>query len=216
MALKGTLPLFHWRIFSPRAIICDRDQQEEVKPVRNKKVRLALLIGVLVLVLGGAYLLMPLLNTEAPTTRTPETTTDAERFADFMAEDQAGNPVRLSDFIDQPTIVFFWTTWCGFCKQGMDELALLHELDDSIQILAVNLSTMGRGRDEAELGRAFMEESDFPFVSIYDVNGEAERAYTVTAVPLTLFIRADGTLYYSQLGLMRAEAMAQFIADYFH
>jgi len=174
----------------------------------SKKVRLALLAGVFVLVLGGAYLLMPLLNPEMPM-RTPEVATDAERFTDFLAEDQTGNTVHLSDFIDQPTIVFFWTTWCRFCKDGMDELVLLYEMDTGNQILAVNLSTMGHGRDEAELGRAFMEESNFPFVSIYDVNGEAERAYITMGVPLTLFIRADGTLYHTELGLLSAEAMAQ-------
>ena len=182
------------------------------------KVRALVLIGVLILVLGGAYLLLPMLNTETelpiPITPMRELPPDAYLFLDFAAEDQEGNPVYLSDFIDRPTIVFFWTSWCGFCKLGMDELQILYDqTGDEIRILAVNLSVMGNRRGELELGRAYMEEMGFSFSSIYDVQGEAERAYSVTGVPFTLFIGSDGLLYHSQLGMMNAEVLA-YLVDY--
>ena len=179
----------------------------------RKQVRIVALICALGLVIGGAYLLsghiLPEETVELPI---GEAVADAERFLDFSAEDQAGNPVYLSDFIDRATVVYFWTSWCGFCTLGMDELELLYEsMGEQVQILAVNLSTWSRGRDEAVLGRLFMEEADFSFFSIYDANGEAAELYGITAVPMLLFIDANGRLTHQQLGFLSAEAMEAHI-----
>lgn len=178
----------------------------------KEKLRLLLIVGVLVLVLGGAYLFVTLVDTEPPVMVRTGATALAR---DFTAEDEAGNMVQLSELIDQPTLVYFWTTWCDFCTRGMDELALLYEeVGDEMQILAVNLSTFGNRRGEAELGRAFMEEMDFSFSSLYDTQGEASRAYGVTAIPMMLLLGADGTLYHSQLGFMELDAMRELIAEF--
>jgi len=181
----------------------------------NKKIRIAVLLILLLALLGGAYLLYSRLSLPEQAVR-PELPTQADdsaRFPNFSAEDQEGNPVYLSDFIDRPTVVLFWTSWCSFCKLGMDAMAEVYELTgDEVQFLAVNLSTMGSGRDELTIGRTFMEEAGFPFISIYDIYGEAERAYGVTAVPLMLFIEADGTLVHQQLGFLAADALVQYVA----
>ena len=173
--------------------------------------RVLIILGVLVLLFVGAYLLYNQIGYQ-PAPLISGSRDLGEGFLDFPAEDQAGNAVYFSDFIDQPTIAFFWTSWCGFCKLGMDELVDLYEqIGDQVQILLVNLSWMGNR--ELILGRDFMEASDFPFASIYDIEGEAERLYAVNAVPLTLFLDADGTIHHRQLGLMNADAMLQVVSE---
>jgi len=192
-----------------------------------KKSRLILLVCALLILVGGAYFVFqmdfanqqPVLPTPPPVVDPEEEddngeAVERETFLDFAAEDQDGNPVRLSDFIDEPTIVFLWTSWCPACKIGMDELQMFYEEGSSegIQILAVNLSTMSRGGDEAALGRTYMEESTFSFASIYDIYGEAQAAYRIHAVPLMLFVNADGSIAHQQLGALRVPGLVQYAA----
>ena len=171
--------------------------------------RTILLICVLVLIFVGAYLAYQALLPSSPPERW-ELTDEGEFFYDFAAEDQAGNAVRFSDFIDRPTVAFFWTSWCGACKLGMEILEFLYEqLDDEVQILAVNLSTLGNR--ELIHGREFMEESDLPFFSIYDINGEAVHLYGLNAVPVMLFIGTDGRVHHRHLGVMGIDSMLDMI-----
>jgi len=174
--------------------------------------RAVIILCILILLFVGAYLLYNQFGSQPELQISGSRDLD-EGFLDFQAEDQAGNAVYFSDFLDRPTIAFFWTTWCSFCKLGIDELVdLYEELGDEMQILLVNLSQM-MGNRELILGREFMEASDFPFVSIYDIEGEAERLYAVTGVPMILFFDADGAIYHRQLGYMSADAMLQVMAD---
>ena len=173
--------------------------------------RVVIILCVLLVLLVGAYLLYNHFGNQLE----PQISGSREigdGFLDFSAEDQAGDAVYFSDFIDRPTVAFFWTSWCGFCKLGMEELVELYEqMDDQAQILLVNLSRMGNR--ELILGREFMEASDFPFASIYDIAGEAERLYAVNAVPLTLFLDADGSIRHRQLGLIDLSAMLQIVGE---
>ncbi|MCL2588286.1 MAG: TlpA family protein disulfide reductase [Oscillospiraceae bacterium] len=171
----------------------------------QKKRSLLLLILCLAVVFLGAFLLYNITTGNPQDTITPETLEafDGLDILSFSAEDQSGNPVQLSDFLGRPTIVYFWTSWCGWCTRGMEELDFLYRQEgDNIQVIAVNLPHLGRSRGELAAGRAFMEESWFTFPSIYDVDGEAQYIYSVTAVPRTLFINSDGTLLHDQLGFL--------------
>jgi len=177
----------------------------------NKKIKIIALLCALVLVNGVAFIAFrtAYAPAEPPTVNTQE----GEPYIDFAAEDAASNPVRLSDFIGKPTIVYFWTTWCGFCTRGMDELQTLQDsLGGQVQILAVNLPTMGGMTNEAELGRAYMTEMNFGFPSIYDVYGEALSAYRITGVPLILFIDSDGNIVDRILGFADANVLAEYVA----
>lgn len=172
--------------------------------------RVLALLGALAVLLGSAFLAYQILQPLGPE-EVPELAEDVDPVLDFAAETQTGDAVMLSDFIGQePTLAFFWTSWCGACKIGMEVLTVLHEqVGDAVQILAVNLSTMGH--DELALGRAFMEENDLPFSSIYDIEGEAARLYGVNAVPLMLFIGTDGGIHHRHLGVMPLDSMVQIL-----
>ncbi|MCL2569031.1 MAG: TlpA family protein disulfide reductase [Oscillospiraceae bacterium] len=167
---------------------------------KKQIIPILLLLGLLIL-LGGAYLLYGSLTAEPspPTITAPTITTP-----DFAAEDQAGIPVFLSDFLgDRPTVVYFWTSWCTWCTQGMEELeSFYQQVGDQFQILAVNLTQLGQRRGELDAARAFMEEDRFTFPSLYDIYGDAQSAYAVRGVPMALFIDSDGALAHSQLGFM--------------
>jgi len=175
----------------------------------NPLKRVFFVICALAVLLGSAFLAYQVLQPLGPD-ETPELAEDVEPLLDFAAETQEGDAVYFSDFIHQPMVALFWTSWCGACKLGMEVLDVLYEqVGDEVQILAVNLSTLGHR--ELIHGREFMEASDFSFSSIYDINGEAARLYGVNAVPIMLFIGADGGIHHQHVGIMSMDGMLEVI-----
>jgi cytochrome c biogenesis protein CcmG/thiol:disulfide interchange protein DsbE len=87
-------------------------------------ISLAVLIGLLV---------------TSPLTRAAETAPD---WALTSSEDET---IRLStELRQQPVILFFWATWCPYCKALMPHLQSMQlEYGDSIKILAINFREKG-------------------------------------------------------------------------
>ena len=184
----------------------------------NKKLILVLLLlGFVALFFGALWFYATFEGeTAAPIPVIEDSNRPAESDAyDFHAEDQAGNPVQISDYLGQrPTIVYFWASWCTWCTRGMDELTLLYdEMGDTVQILAVNLPHLGGAPNELAEGRALMEARGFPFSSIYDVDGEAQALFSVTGVPRALFIDADGALVHDQLGFLDFDGLVGIVTQ---
>lgn len=140
--------------------------------------------------------------------------TAEEKAADFGVEDQDGSQVRLSDFYGKPIVVNFWATWCGPCKvelPAFDEAYAAHQ--DEVTFLMVNITD---GFSETVEGtKQFVEENGYAFPVYFDTSLEAYRAYRVTAIPMTLFIDADGKLISSELGAMSESTLAGYLKEYF-
>jgi len=116
---------------------------------------------------------------------------ELQQAPDFAMTDEAGNEIRLSDFIGRPVILNFWATWCPSCVQESPHFETLHqEMGDAIEILKVVLldgQRETRGRVDA-----FMAENDYTFPLYFDTTGQASRAFGVSFIPVTFFINAEG------------------------
>ncbi|MCL2843199.1 MAG: TlpA family protein disulfide reductase [Oscillospiraceae bacterium] len=178
------------------------------------KKRLLLLILALVVLIGGSSLAYHLLSdqTQTPVVNMRDSETG---FLDFAAEDQDGNPTRLSDVITgRPAVVYFWATWCRFCTMGLEELLTLYDIEgERVQFLGLNASHLGLAHGEADAGRAYWVEHGFPFPTLYDVYAEAVQVYDVTGIPFALFIDSGGNIAHRQIGFQNAAAMAELIAE---
>lgn len=64
----------------------------------------------------------------------------AEMAPDWMLVSAQGEDVRLSDEVrQQPVVLFFWATWCPYCKALMPHLQSIRlEYGQDIEILAIN------------------------------------------------------------------------------
>lgn len=85
--------------------------------------------------------------------------------------------VRLSAAVQQqPVILFFWATWCPYCKALMPHLQSIHEeYGDSIKILAINI------RDDAD-PVAFMQRTGYDLTVLLDGDEVAE-LYEIWGTP---------------------------------
>lgn len=136
-----------------------------------------------------------------------ETTEDTEYAAlgeiapDIVVTDLEGNNKQLSEYFGKPTIMVFWATWCGYCKDELPALEMLKEkYGDSINALALN------GGDSAEDIKDFMEENNYTFETVM-VGIEESIKFDAQSIPVTAILDSEGTIEFFTRGSLDAETM---------
>ena len=111
----------------------------------------------------------------------------------FTVYNLDGNEVNLSDFFGKPIIVNFWASWCGPCKMEMPDFNEAHgNYKDDITFLMVNMTD--GSRETVEVASSFIEEQGYTFPVYYDTSYSAAITYSVSSLPTTYFINAEGKL----------------------
>ena len=195
----------------------------------KKKTSLVVLILVLVVLIGGAYMLYGRLSADAQpdnlsaqapqTTQTPgetgapqdsaapeETEPPKVEAPDFTAVDADGTEVKLSDYVGKPIVLNFWASWCSPCKSEMPEFnAAWEELDGEVQFLMVNMTD--GARETVESAREYVEGEGFTFPVLFDTKSEAAIAYSAYSLPTTYFIDAEGYVTARAVGAIDGETL---------
>lgn len=107
----------------------------------------------------------------------PASAVAAEVAPDWSLVSSTGETIRLSEEVEQQTtVLFFWATWCPYCKALMPHLQSIRlEHGDNVKILAINF----REDDDPV---AFIEDAGYDFTVLPD--GDAIAAtYGVHGTP---------------------------------
>ena len=137
---------------------------------------------------------------------------------DFEISDFDGARHRLSDFRGKPVYVNFWATWCIPCQRELPEIQeLLDRHEDDLAIITVNTN------EPLDRAKAF-------FANIEKLNGEPGVSFTVDgmdpdetlyrkytpfpgALPVSVFIDANGKVVKVLTGLIDLETMEEAVAE---
>ena len=133
-------------------------------------------------------------NTAANNSQTTESKeNELTQAPNFTVYDLDGNEINLTDFFGKPIIVNFWASWCGPCKMEMPDFNEAYQTyKDDITFLMVNMTD--GSRETIEKASSFIEETGYIFPVYYDTSYNAAITYSVSSLPTTYFIDADGYL----------------------
>jgi cytochrome c biogenesis protein CcmG/thiol:disulfide interchange protein DsbE len=119
-----------------------------------------------------------------------------------------GADVRLADFRGRPVIVNFWASWCNPCRQEFPLLqrALREHRADRLAVIGVTY------RDIPDDSRSFVSQMRATWPQAVDDDRAVAKAYGVRSIPLTFFVRADGTIAARVFGFTTEAALADPLA----
>lgn len=114
----------------------------------------------------------------------------------------------------RPMVLNFWTSWCTYCIKEMPDFQRVFEATgDSIAFLGVNLlNVQGETRSAA---RRLADQTGVRYPLAYDQDGLLYKHFSLrTLMPLTVLVRADGTIATTHFGPLDAKGLKKAIEDY--
>lgn len=129
---------------------------------------------------------------------------------DFTLGDLDGRNVSLSAYKGRPVVLYFWASWCRYCR---DEMPRLDEwLQDAQQsadfvLFAVNIM------ESAATVQETLEALGVDLPVLLDRDGHVARQYLVYGTPSYYFIDAEGILRGRIFGSARPETLRARLAE---
>lgn len=149
--------------------------------------------------LGGlcllAICLLPACSSEAPDIRLPRL---------------AGGELSLASRHGGPTLLVFFTTTCAPCVTEAPTLAAFYPefRRDGGEIVAVALA-----QDAPARVADFAKRLRLPYPIVFDLKGEAARAYNVRAIPQAVLVDARGRIVWERLGALAMPQLRRLSED---
>src|SRR5262245_19938261 len=108
----------------------------------------------------------------------------------FVLKSVGGQQLRLSEFRGEVVMLAFGATWCGDCREQLEQLGTMHAhyQDAGVELLAVSLDQSQK--QAGELAAAL--SSSYPV--LFDAGGEVGRLYDVSKVPVMVLIDRAGVV----------------------
>lgn len=124
--------------------------------------------------------------------------------------DLTGSTVSIPDnVIGKVTVIHFWTSGCGSCREEMQTLDGLYRSygRKGLAILAVNIG------DQRKQIRETLAGLPLTFPVLMDPERKSVRPYNVTGVPRTIIIDRNGTIRYKIIGSTSRETLTKYITS---
>ncbi|MDD3335795.1 MAG: glycosyl hydrolase family 8 [Eubacteriales bacterium] len=134
------------------------------------------------------------------------------RSYDAQLTDMEGNSVTLSTLFGQPTVLFFWSSWCGDCKSyfnlGLKEAKEAAESEGARFLLVCREGNRG---ETAESAKASLTEHGMEGEAFMDPQAALFVQLGLRSVPSFAFFTSDGRLLVTTDVLLSAEEMRGYV-----
>jgi cytochrome oxidase Cu insertion factor (SCO1/SenC/PrrC family) len=124
----------------------------------------------------------------------------------FMLTGTDGRQVSLASLGGRPAVINFWATYCPPCRAEMPLLQRHLGSQPGVQLVLVNEGDGGRA------ARDFLDSLGVHLPALLDSDLSVGHAYGAVALPMTVFIRADGTIAARHLGQLDDIVLAAQLA----
>ena len=117
----------------------------------------------------------------------PLRTETSELATNFTLLDLENKEFSLSDFKGKPVILFFWTTWCPYCRGELKQLNTIHAqfLQNSVELVVINVE------ESADKIQRFTRSYPFSYRVLLDTDAEVAQAFGILGVPTYILINKE-------------------------
>ena len=127
--------------------------------------------------------------------------------AAFALDGTDGHRVTLASLLGKPLVINFWATYCPPCRA---EMPLLQARVANLSSVRLVLIDEGDGAPSA---RAFLDSVGIHQAALLDSDLSVGREYGAAALPVTVFVRADGTVAARHIGQLDERALAAELSN---
>jgi len=113
----------------------------------------------------------------------------------FALRDLDGREIRLSELRGKAVLLDFWGTWCGYCREALPAVELLHRASKNGE-----LKVFGVDSEAPELARDYLAKYGYTLPSLIDSGDRAAALYHVTGWPTTVLIDRAGKVVFYEAG----------------
>ena len=121
----------------------------------------------------------------------------------FKTIDAEGNEVTSDIFADAGlTMINYWATFCGPCREEMPELETLRNDYDGLQIIGVPVDVydFDETDDNYQLMLDIISDTGVTYPNLFMTGSLYTYGQTVYAVPTTIFVDKDGNIVDTVMG----------------
>ena len=118
-------------------------------------------------------------------------TAEAAAF-DFTLDTVGGKTASLKDANGKSAMLFFFTTWCPYCRQKFPSLSKDY---DTFRSEGIELFVIDAGESQAKVS-SFLSKVNPPFDVLLDKSTAVSEAYGVIGVPTFVLISKSGNIVY--------------------
>lgn len=116
-----------------------------------------------------------------------------EKYIDFEQKNIDGKMIKVSDVLNDYTLIEFWASWCGPCRQSNPELVELYRdyKDNGFEIIGVSLD------NDKNMWTKAITKDKLNWTNISDLKGnenEGALRYGVNRIPDNILIDKDGII----------------------
>ncbi|MEK7849645.1 MAG: TlpA disulfide reductase family protein [Candidatus Omnitrophota bacterium] len=118
---------------------------------------------------------------------------------DFTLDTVGGKTVSLKEAKGKGVILFFFTTWCLYCRQKFPSLSKDYE---TFRREGFELFAIDAGESQAKVS-SFLSKVNPPFDVLLDKSTAVSEAYGIVGVPTFILISKSGVIVYEGNDLPR-------------
>ncbi len=110
--------------------------------------------------------------------------------ADFAFQDDAGKPLKISDWKGRVVLINLWATWCAPCRKEMPDLAELQRQlgSEDFEVVAISVDRKG-----VEASSAFLKETGAENLKLYvEPTTGIVNALQAIGLPSTILVDRNG------------------------
>ena len=125
----------------------------------------------------------------------------------FQLATTDGRKLGLADLAGKPAVINFWATYCPPCRAEMPLLQRRVGGRTDVQLVLIDEG------DSPQAARSFLSSLGIHQPALLDSDLSVGHAYGVSPLPMTVFVRSDGTVAGRQIGQLSDSVLAAQLSN---